>query len=257
MKYKDQVLPIVKEAGELLLSQFGAVKNVIDKNGSAAGVVTEIDRQVEKFFADKLKSAYPEIGFVGEEFGGDKSKDKFWLVDPIDGTGCYVHGLPFCTSMLALIENGIVVFSVIYDFINDDMYWAEKGEGAYKNNSRIYVSNRSLKESYIGWETHLEKEENLKIFLELCHRSVLFKALNSGWEHAMVASGKLDARISFDPYGKDYDFAPGALLVMEAGGKVANIHSKDYDYRNSNIIVANPIIYKELTEGKNALFPIK
>ena len=80
--------------------------------------------------------------------------------------------------------------------------------------------------------------------------------ISAGFEYAMVASGKLDARISLDPYGKIWDFAPGSLLVAEAGGVVANIGSKGYDYRNFNFIAANPVIYKELTEGKNPLFPI-
>lgn len=178
-------------------------------------------------------------------------------MDPIDGTGHFVRGLPFCTSMIALIERGRVNFSAIYDFVNDHMYWAELGMGAFCNSERLKVSSRSLGQSYIGWESHLDKEENLQIFMELRNRAILFKAVVSGWEYAMIASGKLDARICFDPYGKDYDFAPGSLLVSEAGGVVANLGSNDYDYRNTNFIAANPVVFKELTEGHEALFPLQ
>ncbi|HYE22016.1 MAG TPA: inositol monophosphatase family protein [Verrucomicrobiae bacterium] len=257
MDYKDTVLPILRESREMLLSQWGTAEVVAQKDESAVNVVTELDKKVETFVSGKLKAVYPEIEFVGEEFGGNRSAGKLWLMDPIDGTGHYIRGLPFCTSMIALVENGKVIFSAIYDFINDDMYWAQKGQGAYKNEVGLKVSSRSLKQSYIGWETHLDKEENLKIFHELRKRSILIKTVASGWEYAMIASGKLDARVAFDPHGKDYDFAPGALLVMEAGGKVVNLYSDQYDYRNTNFIAANEIIFKELTEGPEALFPIK
>ena len=244
MNYKNTVLPILRETREMLLSKWGSAKILSQKDDSATNVVTKIDQMVEKYVSKKLKNLYPEIEFVGEEFGGDRSAEKLWLMDPIDGTGHYIRGLPFCTSMIALIEHGQPIFSAIYDFVNDDMYWSEKGKGAYRNETRIKVSNRSLKQGYIGWESHLEKKENLKIFFELRKRSVLFKAVVAGWEYAMIASGKLDARIAFDPYGHDYDFAPGALLVMEAGGKVSNLDSRDYDYRKTDFIAANPIIYK-------------
>jgi fructose-1,6-bisphosphatase/inositol monophosphatase family enzyme len=97
----------------------------------------------------------------------------------------------------------------------------------------------------------------MDIFNQLRKQSLLIKTVSSGWEHVMVASGKLDARVCFDPHGKDYDFAPGSLLVREAGGVIANIGSTEYNYRNTNFIAANPIIFKELTEGENALFPIR
>ncbi len=241
----------------MLLAGWGSAEIVNRKDASAVNIVTDVDTKVETFVSGKLKVLYPDIEFVGEEFGGNRTAKKLWLMDPIDGTGHYIRGLPFCTSMIALIEEGIVTFSAIYDFINDDMYWAEKGNGAYKNDIELHVSKRSLAESYIGVETNVKKEENAKVLNELRNKSIVFQSISSGWEHAMVASGKLDARIMFDPYGQDYDFAPGALLVQEAGGKVANVYSKNYDYRNTSVIVANSVIYEELTSGPNALFPIK
>ena len=82
------------------------------------------------------------------------------------------------------------------------------------------------------------------------------KFMCAGHEFAMVASGKLEGRIMYDPYGFDYDFAPGSLLVSEAGGVVTNIGSDKYDYRNLNSIAANPKLHQALTEGEGALFPL-
>ena len=256
MNYQDRVLPILRETRSLLMSGWGNAAVTHQKTESAVSVTTKLDVELEQIVSAKLKAAYPDIEFVGEEMNGNRLAQRFWLMDPIDGTGIFIRGLPFCTTMLALIEEGQVIFSVIYDFINDIAYWAHKGQGAFRDKERLQVSNRSLRQAYTSWETHLDKDENKPIFYALRNRTALFKTLTAGWELAMIASGKLDARVTFDPYGSDYDFAPGALLVAEAGGVVANLGSKEYDYRNVNFIAANPIIYKELTEGLDAIFPL-
>jgi myo-inositol-1(or 4)-monophosphatase len=233
---------------EILLPQWGKAEVIDKKTASSSDVLTALDQKVEKFLREKLAEVYPDIQFVGEEEGGNREAERFWLVDPIDGTGHYVRGLPFCTSMLALIEDGVVTFSVIYDFLNDDMYWAEKGKGAYKNDSPIHVSDRSLTDSYICMESKMYKKYNQEFFGRINTKAPYFSSVDCGWEFAMVACGKLDGRISFDPWGYDYDFAPGALLVSEAGGIVVNIGSSEYDYKNINFIAAGPKVYKELEE---------
>lgn len=248
MSYKDTVLPIVREVRGMVLPHYGLADVVQKKSVAASDVVTELDRKVEKFLKEKLAEVYPEIEFVGEEYGGNRDAKKFWLVDPIDGTGHYVRGLPFCTTMLALIEDGNVIFSAIYDFVSDNMYWAEKGKGAFKNDTRIQVSERGVEDSYMCYETMMQKEKNQKKFIELEDKFHLVKTISAGWEFAMIACGKLEGRISFDPWGKDYDFAPGTLLVSEAGGVVVNINSSNYDYRNANNIACNQRVFAEISK---------
>jgi myo-inositol-1(or 4)-monophosphatase len=244
MSYIDTVLPIVKEIRNIVLPGYGLANIIDEKSANPADVVTNFDIKVEEFLKDKLSKAFPEIGFVGEEHGGDRNAERFWIVDPIDGTGYYIRGLPFCTTMFALIEHGIVTFSVIYDFVADNIYWAEKGKGAYMNDTKIHVSDRDFKHAYLSWATKNIKE-NLNKFMKIDEvGSVRFRA--GGWEFAMIASGKLDGRATFNPPGKDYDFAPGSLLVSEAGGIVTNIGSSDYDYRNVDFIAGNPKVHKEL-----------
>lgn len=254
--FKNSVVPVLRQVREIVLPFYGNAAVLRHKDSSAHNVVTELDVKVEEFIAAKLRKLYPSVEFAGEETGGNRGAERFWLLDPIDGTAHFIRGLPFCTTMLALIDGGEVVFGAIYDFVNDNMYIAERDKGATLNGTSIHVSNRSLREAYIGWETHLDKEENQKIFNELRKKCVLFHSVSSGFEHAMTASGKLDGRICFDPHGKDYDFAPGALLVREAGGKVANLGKDYYDHRNVNFIAANSKIYTELTQGPGALFPV-
>jgi myo-inositol-1(or 4)-monophosphatase len=248
MSYKNTVLPIIREVREMVLPHYGLADIVHKKSTAPSDVVTELDQKVEKFLKDRLAEIYPDIEFVGEEYGGNRDAKKFWLVDPIDGTGHYVRGLPFCSTMLALIEDGAVIFSAIYDFVSDNMYWAEKGKGAFMNETPIQVSSRSIENSYMFYETIYQKEKNQKKFAELASRFHLLKTISAGWEFAMIASGKMEGRISFDPWGKDYDFAPGTFLVSEAGGVVVNINSDKYDYRNTSNIACNKRVFDEISK---------
>lgn len=250
MNYHQKVYPIVKQVRNILMPHYGFAKSLYQKEVSQATVVTKLDIKVEKFLKKELKKVYPEIDFVGEETGGNRQANTFWLVDPIDGTNLFMRGIPMCSTMIALIQNGQPIYSLIYDFVSHTAYWAEKGQGAYQNKKRIYVSQRSLKESYMGYESHIEKKNNMVKYLLLRKKAVLVKTVSAGWEFAMTACGKLDGRISYDPYGNDYDFVPGALLVAEAGGVVVNPGSDKYDFRNTNIIATNKIIYKELVKSR-------
>lgn len=256
MQYADRALPIFRSVRGILLPKYGHAETVRGKSDSPVDVVTEVDEAVEAYLAQALERALPHISFVGEEGGGDRAAKQFWLCDPIDGTAHYVRGTPFCTSMLSLIDEGRVVFSAIYDFLNDKMYFAERGEGAYCEGTKLSVSDRPLHKAYLDIETKITNPENARIYHALRDRAVVFKTISAGFEFMMIASGKFEARIQLDPWGEDYDFAPGSLLIEEAGGKVANIGSKTFDYKNLNAIMANPVVFKELTEGPDALFPV-
>lgn len=255
--YSKTILPIIRRVREMLLPHYGKVSFQDKLSGRIQDAVTTLDLRVEEFLKSEFARLHPDIAFVGEETGGNRSVTRFWLVDPIDGTTHFIRGMPFCTTMVALIEDGKTVFSAIYDFIADRMYSAEKGGGAFVNGEPLRVSNRPLARAYLAWETHLDNPENMRRFLRLREQCLLFKAGCSGYEFALVASGKLDGRLCFHPHGKDYDYVPGVFLVQEAGGRVANIGMRTYDYRNLEFIAANPLVFKELTEDPNAIFPIQ
>lgn len=253
--YSHIVVPIVRRVREMLLPHYGNVAFREKPSARRNDFVTELDIGIEKFLKEELFKLYSDIAFAGEETGGDRSAERFWLVDPIDGTDHFIRGLPFCTTMLALIERGTVTFSVIYDFVNDHMYTAEKGKGAFADGIPMHVNTRPLAGSRLTWDFELDTLERLREFLWLSERCALFDTGASGFAFPMVACGKLDGRLCLGA-GKDYDYAPGSLLVSEAGGIVANIGKRTYDYRNPEFIAANPVLFKELTEGPDALFPI-
>ena len=251
---------MVRGTRAMLLSHWGKIEATRQKDSSAANVVTRLDEEVERYYASELKKIDPEADFVGKEFGGDRQAKRFWIADPIDGTAHYIRGTPFCTTMLALIEDGQVNFSIIYDFISDTVYHARRGMGAYMNDERIHVSERPVSNSYAAYESQIEKTdkpENLKKFLKFTEKTKSFRTISAGYEYILVATGKLEGRICFDPYGNDYDYAPGSLLVSEAGGIVTNIGSTKYDFNNLDFIAANKPLYDEWTKGEDAIFPIR
>lgn len=224
---------------------------------AAANVVTELDHETEKHLEKRLATFAPDIGFCGEEFGHKGNKEMYWLVDPIDGTAHFVRGLPFCTTMVALIDNGQVMAAVISDFVRGDVYWAVRGGGAFRDDTTIHVNDRSLTEAYVGYEGQLDTPDRIQAFQRLRQKTILLETINCGMDFAWVASGKLDGRIMDNPWGSTWDFAPGALLVQEAGGVVANLESSDYNLENLSFIATNQGIYQELTKGPNAIFPLK
>lgn len=252
----DKILPIIRSTRSITLPLYGKVEVLAQKDESPHNVVTKVDREVEQYLKTEFSKIDPTIEFAGEEFGGSRDFKKLWLVDPVDGTMHFVRGMPFCTTMVALIEDGQVVFSAIYDFINDVMYHAEKGKGAFEDGKRISISSRPVNQSVVALETNQAKSVNVEIRDKVRAKSLLLQTLCSGYEFVLVATGKIEARICVDPFGKDYDFAPGSLLISEAGGVVTNIGTATYDYRNTNLIAGNKNIVDDFTNGPSAIFPI-
>ena len=257
-KARDTAADAACQIGKELIKFHGNIEPEHKHTNSdyAKSVVTKLDTQTEEFLFAKLSPFDSGIGFRGEEFGVQTASDTTWLVDPIDGTNHFIRGLPFCTTMIALIENHQVVMSVIYDFIQQDTYSAIRGEGAYRNNTRLAISKRPLARALLGYETKLPNPENMATYIQVREKCNVTTVAAAGFEFAMVASGKFDGRIAKDPFGVDYDYAPGSLLVEEAGGIVCNIGKDRYDYRDYNYLAVNPLIYEQLTNGPDAIFPI-
>jgi myo-inositol-1(or 4)-monophosphatase len=225
-----------------LLRSFGAVEHSLKSDLS---VVTDLDKRVETQLKDALRPLDASVGFYGEEFGQEGSDKVFWTIDPIDGTEAFIRGMPFCTNMLCLISDGMPEASLIYNFVLDELFIAVKGKGATLNGIAISVSNRSLKHGAIEYETKAASLQNREsYFTAPTYMRYVFSV--AGYGFCQVAKGAIEARIQNDAHGKIWDFAPGALLVKEAGGRVININSDSYDYKNLNFIASNQVVFDEL-----------
>lgn len=235
----EKVQNIVRETQKLSLPHYGNVPFTCKDDKS---YLTELDIAVERHLKEQLTLVDASIGFFGEETGGNRDVERFWLCDPIDGTIPYVRGFPFCTTMLALVEDENITMSIIYDFVTDKLYVAKKGGGAYCNGEKISVSKRPVEQSYIFWES---RRKELAGVLQVKYEG-LPKFMAAGSEFSAIASGRGEARITLDGFGTYYDYAPGALLVEEAGGIVRNIGSDTYDYKNFDFIAATPQLIESL-----------
>jgi myo-inositol-1(or 4)-monophosphatase len=243
-----------REAADII--QYGA-RNLdrltIDSKGPG-DYVTDIDRNAEKAIVDVLLSAFPNHGIVGEEGSGasrgDPNSDYIWIIDPLDGTTNFLHGVPqYCVS-IALAVKGVLTQGVIYDPSRNDLFTATRGAGAFMNNRRLRVSKQlRLRDSLIGtgfpfrdgaaFDEYLVQLKNI---MPKC--AGLRRPGAAALDLAYVAAGYFDG--FWEMKLNQWDMAAGALLIQEAGGLVTGIDGEDTYMQSGSIVAGTPKIFPEL-----------
>ncbi len=251
-------------AGRVLTSHFGKIKNIEKKH--KAGLVTEVDRASEKEIIKIISKAYPNHFILSEESGkiGEEKADYRWIIDPLDGTTNYVHGLQFFCVSIALEERGKVILGVVYAPALGEFYISEKGQGAYlykidpslpfrmteKEGTRLKVSKTSkISDALIVTGFSYKKTDNVTVELNSFKK---FLALSRAIRR--LGSAALDlsyvARGVFDAYWerglKPWDTAAAQLFVEEAGGKVSNFKNSTYNYYKSELAASNGLLHKAI-----------
>lgn len=226
------------------------------KSDDSWDVVTKYDLGAERRLRELLEPFDPGLDFCGEEFGGNLKSSNTWMVDPIDGTGHFTRQSPMCTTMISLIVDDEVQVGVIYNFVTDEMFSCHRGGGTYLNGQPVRVIERALKQSYLVFEINTQKANNLALYGRLEQLTAPINVMAAGHGFVVVAGGRYDGRICKDGWGYEWDYAAGPLLVEEAGGKVTNIGTDSFDWRNFDSIAANRRVHAELTEGDDAVFPL-
>lgn len=238
------VIDVFKGFREELMNSYGDIEHLSKGDGSP---VTELDVKVETAIKQRLADEYPDIGFQGEETGRVEGRiDATWIVDPIDGTSSFVHGLPYCTNMAGLVVDGVTVASVIYQFVSDDLYTAVRGEGAYRNGRRIYVKNTELDNSIIFSGSFAYK--NLYPVFQPYKIGVYAPLGASGYEFTRLAQGSIQGVTKVRAGSQIHDYVPGVLLVQEAGGEIISFDGTPYDYKTVSFIAASPNVAQVITE---------
>ena len=213
-----------EKASRILIRDFGEVEKLQVSKKGPSDFVTNADIKTEKIIIEELKKAKPNYSIVSEENGIEKNKDdnNFWIVDPIDGTINFLHGIPHFAISIALMSGKEIVSGLIFDPIKDELFYAEKNNGAFFNNQRIRVSKKNdLYECLFVTGGKIMKD------LEVNYRKSGCAALDM----AYVASGRYDAY--FQHNLNIWDIAAGIILIKEAGGVINEI---DLD-NNQNIKV--------------------
>lgn len=239
-----QIIEIAQEAGEIVLEGFARRVPAWEKGDF--DVVTETDHASGKLICERLRKAFPDVGIVSEEAAPEGCAERYWLVDPLDGTKNFAHGHPFFCVTLALVEAGRPVLGVTHDPVRRETFAAEQGGGAALNGEPIGVSKiELLKQAMLtsGFPSSRRHQDlDAGVFLEiLMSAQALRRSGCSGLDLAYVACGRFDG--VFDWGLAPWDVAAGLLLVKEAGGLSSNWMGEAYRFEEPGILCANPLLH--------------
>ena len=212
------MIKAAEKASKSIIRDFGEVEKLQVSKKGPNDFVTKTDKHVEKILIEELSKTKKNFSFLAEESGSIKNKDKenIWIIDPIDGTTNFLHGIPHFAICIAHQSKGEILSGLIFDPIKDEMFFAEKDKGAFLNNQRLRVSKKNLLDDCLFSSNH----EGVK-FTDLNMRYSGCAALDL----AYVAAGRLDG--FFHNKINLWDVAAGEILVKEAGGIVNDIHKFD------------------------------
>lgn len=247
--YLDAAVEAALAAGAFQRYRF-ASQLAIDMKGDK-NLVTEVDRESERMIVSCLQARFPEHNIVAEEGEYAQGPSPFrWIIDPLDGTTNYAHGFPwFCVSV-GLEEAGELLAGVVYNPLQEELFTATKGGGAYLNGHRLQVSSRSpLRDTLLAtgfpYDCATDPANNFADFIAFQKTARgIRRAGAAALDLAGVASGRLDG--FWELKLKAWDVAAGVLLVREAGGTVSTFDGSTYDIFNDRIVASNGLIHKEM-----------
>jgi myo-inositol-1(or 4)-monophosphatase len=239
-------------AGRSLKRDLGEVENLQVSVKGPRNFVTAADRRAEAIVREELAKARPDYGFLGEEGGAHEGADKShrWIVDPLDGTTNFLHGIPHFAVSIALERNGAIVAGLIYNPANDEMFIAERGKGAFLNEQRIRAAGRKrLADAVVACGLpHIGRGDIALARRETGamqeHVAGLRRFGAAALDLAWIAAGRLDAYWERDL--SPWDMAAGMILVREAGGFVSDLDGKDDIFAKKQIVAGNDTMHKEL-----------
>ncbi len=244
----DKAIEAAKAAGEVLKRNFGQKYRVIRK--SPKEMVSVVDMEAQKAILDILEPNFPDYGIITEERTGSVDKDgKNWIIDPLDGTHNYIAGLPFSGISIGLAQGNDFLLGVILFPMEDRLYYAIKGEGAFLDGQPIEVSpSTEMSKSIISFDNQFHlNPRSFDYFKRLTERAFTTRILGTATnDMCMTAEGKLGGRIWVNT--KICDIAAGIVIVTEAGGKVTCFDGKPCTLDSRQVIASNGKIHDELLE---------
>lgn len=247
----QKLISIVKETDSIFFDE--NLKNDVTQKG-ISDYVTGVDKGISDYLHKRLFEEFPEVGFISEEeeyhFTDGKS---YWILDPVDGTTNFMHQLKLSAVSLGYYEGGEIKAGVIYNPDQNEIYWAQKGEGAYLNGEKIHCSTTSKLEDCLGvLEFNPYFKEDSKSALKhaekiFCTCKDLRTFGSAAVELAYIACGKCD--VFLGRYLKPWDFAAGAVIISEAGGKLTDLEGEIHiDKFNQHIVATNGSVYDDFVE---------
>tara|TARA_Y100001970_G_C14082198_1_gene775354 strand:+ start:348 stop:1130 length:783 start_codon:yes stop_codon:yes gene_type:complete len=246
----------VRKAGKTLLRDFGEIENLQIQSKNLGDFVTNADLKTEKVLLDTLKYYLPDVTYITEESGKIDGNNEIIVIDPIDGTTNFIHGIPIISIVIGRIKEGQITDGVIFNPVLNEFYWASKGKGAWCNNKRLRVSKRNnLIDCIIGTgiphanRTYPNYLEEINSISKNC--SGIRRLGSAAIDLAYVAAGKLDA--FWERNLNIWDVSAGVILVLEAGGKVTKTDGTEWQIDSKDILVSNLNIHDIVKEKLNII----
>ena len=243
MSTLESITQIVKNCGAIMLGADRRSLGINEKAGPA-NFVTEYDKKIENILREELLSLLPDAGFIGEE--GEQAlfsdKGRFFIVDPIDGTTNFIKDYKQSCISVALIEDGEASIGVVYNPYSDEMFTAQKGQGAFCNGKEIRVSRQPLENGIVlfGTSPYYEElnEESFKKAFDYFKKALdIRRSGSAALDLCSIAAGR--AELYFELRLSPWDFAAGALLVKEAGGRVTTVDGQEITYDKPCSVLAS------------------
>lgn len=233
------LVALLKEWRPRLMKNMGNVSFDLKADRS---VVTKLDKELELAIKDALRPLSQEVGFMGEEHGLEGSTDVYWTVDPIDGTESFIRGYPVARTQLALVVNGNAEYAFCYQFPVDNLYIARKGRGTTKNGKKITIGYKPLNRCWIDLSLDLFNTERYEDAKRLSRQVADITVAHN---YILTVEGIVDGTVS-SFHGGPWDYIPRALLLSEAGARVGNYGSMEYDPKILSLVSAHPDNFEQL-----------
>ncbi|UCE32004.1 MAG: inositol monophosphatase [Burkholderiales bacterium] len=244
-----------RRAGRIITRASEDIERVKVSRKAERDFVTEVDQNAEQAIIETLRAAYPEHSILAEESGhlmradqtDPQRADYVWVVDPLDGTTNFIHGLPQYAVSIALMQRGVVTQAVVYDPNRDELFTASRGRGAFLNDRRIRVSRRTrLDESLIGTGFPFRRmdvlDEYLRLFRSVTERaSAVRRPGAAALDLSYVACGRFDG--FFEIGLMPWDVAAGSLLITEAGGLIGDFHGDANHLFGEQVVAGSPKVF--------------
>lgn len=250
----EAIIESVLMAGDILRKYYENGNFSISKKTISYDLVTTADKESQEIIISYLSSKFPRIPILGEEGAELKEYERAFFVDPLDGTLNFVHKIPFFAVSIGYWEDNEPKVGVVYDPIRKDLFYAKKGEGAFLNGKRIYVSSPSSLENSIfvtGWPYDKYKMEKAINSANKLLKYTEYRALGSAsLELCYVGMGSFDGYFEFGLY--PWDLAGGVLIAMEAGARISKTNGEEFNLFDGEILAIAPSIYEEFLKVMNS-----
>lgn len=233
------IMDVLHKVRPELMAAYGKVAEELKADKS---VVTALDKSLEIKLKDALRKFDSAIGFWGEEHGREGNENSFWLIDPIDGTEHFIRGTTG-RNILTFIDGGEPLFALVYRFPTDDLFIAQKGQPTLKNGQPVKLSARPLSRAWLEFSVNMREADGYEIYKNLRPK---IAGITVHRDFLEILEGGLEGYVVYKSGGQEWDYAPRALLIEGAGGRVTNVGSDSYDYRDKSLIATTPLIYDQV-----------